>query len=83
MGDSRYIRKTFNDIDYALLGYNTLKGYPLEAGMDPGFAAPIFTTDYTNRGMSADCRFNVPNGLHVYPEISCQTSFSSEEIKSR
>ena len=83
MRNSSFKRQTFNDIDYALLGYNTLKGYPLEAGMDPGFAAPIFTTDYTNRGMSADCRFNVPNGLHVYPEISCQTSFSSEEIKSR
>ena len=81
--DSSYVRETFNDVDYALLGYNILKGYPLEDGMDPGFAGPIFATDYSGLGMSADCRYSLPNGLHVYPEISCQTSFSSEEIKSR
>ena len=83
MADSDYVRKTFYDIDYALIGYNILKGYPLEGGMDPGFAAPIFTSDYSGLGMSADCLYSIPDGLHVYPEISCQTSFSSEEFKSR
>ena len=83
MADSNYVRETFTDIDYALLGYNILKGYPLEDGMDPGFAGPIFAADYSGLGMSADCRYNIPDGLYVYPEISCQTSFSSQEIKSQ
>ena len=83
MADSNYVRETFTDIDYALLGYNILKGYPLEGGMDPGFAAPIFTSDYSGLGMSADCLYSIPDGLHVYPEISCQTSFSSQEIKTK
>ena len=36
------LKKTFPDIDYALMGYNVLKGYPLAAGHDPGFTQPIF-----------------------------------------
>ena len=35
-------KKSFPDLDYALMGYNVLKGYPLAAGHDPGFTHPIF-----------------------------------------
>ena len=35
-------KKSFPDLDYALMGYNVLKGYPLAAGHDPGFTQPIF-----------------------------------------
>ena len=77
------MKQSFNNIDYSLLGYNALKGYPLEDGMDPGFTAPIFAADYSGQHVSADCRYSLPQGIHAYPEVSCQTSFSSKEIKSQ
>ena len=41
-----HLELSFPDMDYALLGYNTLKGYPLAVGHDPGFTLPIFAADY-------------------------------------
>ena len=35
-------KKSFPDLDYALMGYNVLKGYPMALGHDPGFTQPIF-----------------------------------------
>ena len=35
-------KKTFPDLDYALMGYNILKGFPMAIGLDPGFTQPIF-----------------------------------------
>ncbi len=48
---------SFPDIDYALLGYNILKGYPLAVGHDPGFTHPIFKADYSGLRKTADCRY--------------------------
>ena len=36
------LKRSFPDLDYALMGYNVLKGYPLAKGHDPGFTHPIF-----------------------------------------
>ena len=77
------MKQSFNNIDYATLGYNILRGYPLAEGMDPGFTAPIFKADYSTLKVSADCRYSLPEGFHVYPQVACDTSFSSEEIKSK
>ncbi|XP_060559515.1 uncharacterized protein LOC132719697 isoform X2 [Ruditapes philippinarum] len=73
---------TFPDIDYALMGYNVLRGYPLATGHDPGFTLPIFTADYKNGVQTADCRYNVPKGLVVAPDVSCVTSFSSKVVQT-
>ena len=48
--------KTYPDIDYAMYGYNILKGYPHEVGSDPGFTHPIFKADYKRMQRSADLR---------------------------
>ena len=77
------MKQSFNNIGYATLGYNILRGYPLAHGMDPGFSAPIFKADYSTMKVSADCRYSLPEGFHVYPQVACETSFSSEEIKSK
>lgn len=76
-------KHTFPDVDYALLGYNILKGFPMAAGHDPGFTYPIFKADYSDGGQTADCRYSVPRGLVIVPDVSCVTSFSSTTVKNR
>ena len=75
------LKMTFPDIDYALFGYNIIKGYPLAAGSDPGFTYPVFAADYSQKRQTADCRYAVPRGLILAPDVSCVTSFSSKVIK--
>ncbi|XP_045208038.2 uncharacterized protein LOC123559932 [Mercenaria mercenaria] len=75
-------KQSFSDVDYALLGYNILRGYPLAVGHDPGFTYPIFHADYTSGGMTADCRYSVPDGLVVIPDVSCETSFASKTVNN-
>ena len=55
-------KRSFPDLDYALFGYDILKGYPLATGHDPGFTHPIFLADYTSGKQTADCRYSVPGG---------------------
>lgn len=74
---------SFSDVDYALLGYNILRGYPLATGHDPGFTYPIFRADYSSGGQTADCRYSVPDGLVIVPDVSCVTSFSSTTVRNR
>ena len=76
-------KRSFPDLDYALLGYDILNGYPLAIGHDPGFTHPIFLTDYTSAKQTSDCRYSVPQGLVVVPDVSCETSFSSKVIRNR
>ncbi|CAC5423373.1 unnamed protein product [Mytilus coruscus] len=78
-----HFKRTFPDIDYAFFGYNILKGYPLANGHDPGFTYPIFETDYTERRESSDCRYRIPRGLVVVPDVSCITSFSSTTVQNK
>ena len=77
------LKRSFPDMDYALLGYNILKGYPLAIGHDPGFALPIFSADYRAGGQTADCRYSVPKGIILIPDVSCVTSFSSEVVETK
>nr|KAG5687468.1 hypothetical protein BaRGS_030473 [Batillaria attramentaria] len=77
------MKQTFPDMDYALLGYNVLKGYPLAVGHDPGFTLPIFSADYSAGHMSADCTHSVPKGVVLIPDVSCVVSFSSEVVRSK
>lgn len=72
-----YLKQAFPNIGYALFGYNILRGFPLTPGHDPGFTYPIFKADYTKGLLSADCRYFVPDGLVMVPDISCLISFSS------
>ncbi|KAK7495008.1 hypothetical protein BaRGS_00013648 [Batillaria attramentaria] len=76
------LKRSFPDMDYALLGYNVLRGYPLAVGHDPGFTLPIFAADYSDGTMTADCRFSVPRGIVLIPDVSCITSFSSDVVES-
>ena len=75
------LKKTFPDLDYALFGYNIMKGYPLAVGHDPGFTHPIFQQDYSERKQTADCRYSVPTGFILAPDVSCVTSFTSKVIQ--
>lgn len=72
-----YLKQAFPNIGYALFGYNILRGFPLTPGHDPGFTYPIFRADYTKGLLSADCRYFVPGGLVMAPDISCLISVSS------
>lgn len=75
-------KKTFPDLDFALLGYDILHGDP-NAECDPGFTHPIFKADYSERRQSADCRYSVPVGLTVYPCQSCLVSFESKLVRNK
>ena len=75
------LKRTFPSLDYALFGYNRIYGYPLASGHDPGLTHPIFVADYSRYKYSADCRFNVPVGYVVVPDVACVTSFTSETVK--
>ena len=78
-----YLKRSFPDMDYALLGYNVLKGFPLSVGHDPGFTLPIFAADYNAGRQTADCRYSVPKGIILIPDISCITSFTSEVVETK
>lgn len=77
------LKRTFPDLDYALFGYNILNGFPLANGHDPGFTLPIFEADYSDLRQSSDCRFSIPKGLVVVPDVSCVTSFISKVVQSK
>ncbi|WAR31840.1 PV21-like protein [Mya arenaria] len=76
------LKYSFPDVDYAFLGYDLMKGYPHAIGSDPGFTFPIFRADYSEHQHTGDCRFSVPRGLVVIPDVSCVVSFSSSVVKS-
>ena len=76
-------KRTFPDVDYAFFGYNILKGYPLAVGHDPGFTLPIFKADYREGLQTSDCRYAIPRGLVIVPDVSCITDFTSKTIQTR
>ena len=39
------MKSTFPDIDFAFLGYNIMRGYPLTSGRDPGFTHRVNDTN--------------------------------------
>ena len=76
-------KKTFSDLDYSLIGYDILFGYPLANGRDPGFRQPIFTANYSKPKQTADCRHVIPQGFTVIPSESCVVSFDSKLIHNK
>lgn len=81
--NSTHWKKTFPDLDYALLGYDILHGNPMATESDPGFTHPIFWADYSEGRQSTDCRYSVPKGLTVYPSQSCLVSFESKLVRNK
>ena len=77
------LKQSFPDVDYAFFGYNVLTGFPLAVGHDPGFTMPIFKADYSTGEQSGDCRFSIPKGLVIVPDVTCETSFTSKIIQSQ
>ena len=57
-----------------------MKGYPQAIGHDPGLTHPIFYADYSQERQTSDCRYSLPSGIYAVPDVSCITSFKSEEI---
>ncbi|XP_066912531.1 uncharacterized protein [Clytia hemisphaerica] len=80
--NSNQMKRSFPDLDYALYGYNILFGYPLAIGHDPGLTHPVFQADYGGSRVTADCRYQVPEGYDLVPDVSCVTSFSSQTVKN-
>ncbi|XP_066927275.1 uncharacterized protein [Clytia hemisphaerica] len=80
--NSNQMKRSFPDFDYALYGYNILFGYPLAVGHDPGLTHPIFQADYSDTKRAADCRYQVPKGYDLVPDVSCVTSFTSQTVKN-
>ena len=80
--DSTEKKQSFPNIDYALLGYNIIKGYPDATGHDPGFTVPIFDAEFSTDHQSADCRYSIPRGFIAISDVSCVTSFSSTIIQT-
>ena len=76
-------KKTFSDLDYSLIGYDILFGYPLANGRDPGFRQPIFTANYSKPKQTANCRHVIPQGFTVIPSESCVVSFDSKLIHNK
>ncbi|PVD26905.1 hypothetical protein C0Q70_12053 [Pomacea canaliculata] len=65
-------------VDFALFGYNSLKGNPLRSGRDPGFTYPIFDASH----VTTDCQNSASRGIVVLPDVSCVTSFKSEVVRT-
>ena len=76
------MKRSFPDLDYALKGYNILKGYPLATGHDPGYTMPVFAADYSNNDVTSDCRYSIPRGLVITPDVACDLSFSSKVVQT-
>ncbi|XP_025102349.1 uncharacterized protein LOC112568967 [Pomacea canaliculata] len=66
-------------MDYSLFGYNSLKGCPLTSGRDPGFTLPIFSGEFH---VTPDFRYNVPRGVLLSHDVSCDTSFTSKVVET-
>lgn len=65
-----------------MFGYDIIKGYPNSNGHDPGFTYQIFSADYSDYRQTSDCRYSIPKGLVVIPDVSCVTSFASTVIRN-
>ena len=77
-----FVKRSFPDLDYATYGYNALYGYPLANGHDPGFTIPVFAASYLEPRFTADCRYSLPQGFFVAPDVSCITSFKSTVVQN-
>ena len=72
----------FPNFDYALRGYDINMAYPQAVGHDPGLTYPVFKANYSNRILSADRQFHIPDGFLIAPDVSCRLSFTSDIIEN-
>ena len=75
-------KQSYHSLDYFFYGYNIMRGYPNQKGLDPGFTYPLFQAEYDNTTVSADCLYVIPSGVSILPEVGCTTSFTSEMTSS-
>ncbi|XP_025091551.1 uncharacterized protein LOC112562485 [Pomacea canaliculata] len=74
---SQQVQLQSNGMDYALFGYDSLKGCPLTLGYHPGFTFPIFSAQsHVTGGNGGPC------GVVLSPEVSCVTSFTSTVVET-
>ncbi|XP_025102347.1 uncharacterized protein LOC112568965 isoform X3 [Pomacea canaliculata] len=74
---SQQVQLQSNGMDYALFGYNSLKGCPLTLGYDPGFTFPIFSAQSQVTGDNGG-----PRGVVLSHDVSCVTSFTSTVVET-
>ncbi|XP_025099155.1 uncharacterized protein LOC112566941 [Pomacea canaliculata] len=72
---SQQVQLQSNGMDYALFGYNSLKGCPLTLTHDPGFTLPIFSAEVTGDNGG-------PRGVGLTRHVSCVTSFTSTVVET-
>ncbi|SPQ95634.1 unnamed protein product (mitochondrion) [Plasmodiophora brassicae] len=69
------------NIGYVGRGYNQFLGNPHASVVDPGFRASVFdVSQYGSGRVTADRRFQTPDGVDAYPALSCDSQFFSTEI---
>jgi hypothetical protein len=61
---------------YLGIGYNLLKGNPLDNRVDEGFANPIYKVAYTQNQTTTDNKYIVPDNMTHRIVSSC--SFNSD-----
>ena len=66
---------------YLAIGYNLLKGNPLDNHVDEGFTHPIFKITYHNKQTTTDGKYIVPDNMVHRVVSSC--SFSSAVSEHR
>ena len=72
------------NIGYILRGYDILLGNPMSttASTDPGFCLqPIFSAKYNSGKVTADQRYNIPDGTEVLSCVGkCSMTFGSSLV---
>ena len=72
------------NIGYILRGYDILLGNPMSttASTDPGFRLqPIFSAKYNSGKVTADQRYNIPDGTEVLSCVGkCSMTFGSSLV---
>ena len=76
--------KKMPNIGYILRGYDILLGNPMSttASTDPGFCLqPIFSAKYSSGKVTADQRYNIPDGTEVLSCVGkCSMTFGSSLV---
>ncbi|CAG2212325.1 unnamed protein product [Mytilus edulis] len=72
-------RSNLKDLLKGLVGGNLKRNLSVKTTESPTVAA----TDYNQGRQTADCRYKIPNGVVVVPDVSCITSFSSTTIQNK
>jgi hypothetical protein len=74
------------NIDYLFNGYNIFLGSPLTNNdpIDPGFTGrSLFKSSYDKKGLTADGRYKLPDGVSVIMKKGCKFIFDSKTIRSK